>query len=141
MLQSTGSQRVRHKLVTEQQQMAMNFTKENHCSVLVLGLPWWLSGKESTCQCRGRWRRGFNPWVGKIPWSRKWQPIPFFLPGKLHGQRSLESYSPWGHEELDITERAHTYIKLFFHCKSSSFKFLCTSLIQSMNRNNKNINI
>ena len=37
---------------------------------------------------------GFDPWIRKIPWRRKWQPIPVFLPGKLHGQRSLEGYSP-----------------------------------------------
>ena len=43
----------------------------------------WLSGKESTCQCR---RLGFNPWVRKVPWRRKWQPTPVFLPGKSHGQ-------------------------------------------------------
>ena len=35
-------------------------------------------------------------WVGKIPWRRKWQPTPVFLPGKSHGQRSLEGYSSWG---------------------------------------------
>ena len=35
-------------------------------------------------------RRGFYPWVGKIPWRRKWQPTPVFLPGESHGQRSLE---------------------------------------------------
>ena len=46
----------------------------------------WLSGKESVCQFR---RCGFNPWVGNIPWRRKWQPTPAFLPGKSHGQRSL----------------------------------------------------
>ena len=40
-------------------------------------------------------RYGFSPWVGKIPWSRKWQPTPVYLPGKLHGQ-SLEGYSPQG---------------------------------------------
>ena len=51
-----------------------------------LGLPRWLSGKESTCQYR---RCQFNPWVGKIPWRRKWQLTPVFLPGKSHGQRSL----------------------------------------------------
>ena len=45
-----GSQRVRHNLATEQQQMDMNFTKENHCSILVWGLPWWLSGKEPACR-------------------------------------------------------------------------------------------
>ena len=49
----------------------------------------WLSGKEPTCQSR---RHGFDPWVEKIPWIRKWQPTPVFLPGKTHGQRSLAGY-------------------------------------------------
>ena len=49
-------------------------------------------------------RREFNPWVGKIRWSRKWQPAPIFLPGKFHRQRSLAGYSPWGHKESDMTE-------------------------------------
>ena len=52
------------------------------------------SGKESTCQCR---RPRFNLWFGRIPWDRKWQPTPVFLPKKFHGQRSLVDYSPWGH--------------------------------------------
>ena len=56
------------------------------------GLPRWLSGKESACQCRGC---GFEPWVRKIPWKRKWQPTPVFLPGESYGQRSLAAYSPW----------------------------------------------
>ena len=61
-------------------------------------------GKEPACQCR-RWnRRGFDPWVGKIPWSRIWQPTPVFLPGESHGQRSLVGYSPWGRKESDMTE-------------------------------------
>ena len=47
---------------------------------------------------------GFDPWVGKIPWRRAWQPTPVFLPGESHGQRSLRGYSPWGHEESDTTE-------------------------------------
>ena len=42
--------------------------------------------------------------VRKIPWRRKWQPIPVFFPGKSHGQRSLAVYSPWNHEEQDTTE-------------------------------------
>ena len=46
------------------------------------GLPWWISGKESTCQCR---RHRFGPLVGKIPWRRKWHPTPAFLLGKFHG--------------------------------------------------------
>ena len=41
-------------------------------------------------------RHEFNPWVRRIPWSRKGQPIPVFLPGKFHGQRILVGYSPWG---------------------------------------------
>ena len=53
-------------------------------------------------------RLGFDPWAGKIPWNRKWQPTPVFLPRKFHGQRSLGSYSPWGLKELDMAEHAHT---------------------------------
>ena len=47
----------------------------------------------------------FDPWIGKIPWRRKWQwqPTPVFLPGEFHGQRSLVGYRPWGHKDLDIT--------------------------------------
>ena len=43
----------------------------------------------------------------EIPWRRKWQPTPVFLPGKSHGQRSLVDYSPWGHKESDTTEWLH----------------------------------
>ena len=46
--------------------------------------------KEYACQCKSL---GFDPWVRKIPWRRKWQPTPVFLPGKSHGQRSLAGYS------------------------------------------------
>ena len=49
----------------------------------------------------------FDPWVGKIPWKRKWQPTLVLLPGKSHGWRSLVGYSPWGHKEWDMTERPH----------------------------------
>ena len=65
------------------------------------------SGKESACQFRSHRRCKFNPWVRKNPWRRKWQPTPLFLPRKSHRQRSLAGYSPWGHKELDMTERAH----------------------------------
>ena len=50
--------------------------------------------EEHACQCRSHKRYGFYPWVGKIPWRRKWQPTAVFLPGEFHGQRSLVSYSP-----------------------------------------------
>ena len=62
-----------------------------------MGLHWWFSGKEPNCQCR---RCGFYLWVGKIPWRRKWQPTPVFLPGEYHGQRSLEGYSPRGRKKV-----------------------------------------
>ena len=54
-----------------------------------IGLPQWLNGKESACQCRKHRRHRFDSWVGKIPWRRKWQPMPVFLPEKAHGQRRL----------------------------------------------------
>ena len=49
-------------------------------------------------------RNVFDLWIGKIPWRRKWQPTPVSLPGESHGQRSLVTYSPWGHKESDTTE-------------------------------------
>ena len=69
-----------------------NFIHINTSIIIWLVLRWWLIGKESACQCR---RHGFNPWVETIPWRRQWQPTPVFLPGKSHGQRSLDGYSPW----------------------------------------------
>ena len=68
------------------------------------GLPSWLTGKESACQCRSHRRCGLDPWVRKIPRRRKWQPTPTFLLGESQGQRSLAGYSPWGCNEWDMTE-------------------------------------
>ena len=76
-----------------------------------LVFPRWSRGKESACQCRGFKKPGFNPWIGKIPWRRAWQPTPVFLPGESHGQRSLVGYSSWGHKESDMTEWLCTHIK------------------------------
>ena len=64
------------------------------------GLPWWLSSKEFAWQFR---RCRFDPWIGKIPWRRKWQPTPVFLPGRSHGQRNLRGYSLWALKESDPT--------------------------------------
>ena len=52
----------------------------------------------------GDMQYGLDPWVGKIPWKRAWQPTPGFLPGESPGQRSLVGYSPWGRKESDMTE-------------------------------------
>ena len=61
------------------------------------GFPTGSVRKKSACQCR---RCVFNPWVGKIPQRKKWEPIPVFLPGESHGQRNLVGYSPWGHRRV-----------------------------------------
>ena len=50
-------------------------------------------------------RPGFDPWVGKIPWKREWQPTSVIWSEKSHGKRSLEGYRPWGHQESDTTEQ------------------------------------
>ena len=55
---------------------------------VVIGLPRWRSGKESTCQCR---RHGFSPWVGKIPWRRNWQPVQNSCLGNLMEHGGLQS--------------------------------------------------
>ena len=68
-------------------------------------------GKESAHQCRRHKRSGFDFWIGKIPWSRKWQPTPLFLPREFHEQRSLLGYSPWGCKESDTTEHAYMHNK------------------------------
>ena len=69
------------------------------------------TGKEPTCQCRGHKRCRFDPWVRKIPWRRAWQPIPVFLPGEFHGQRSLMGYCPQGHKDSDTTEATCTHAR------------------------------
>ena len=75
-----------------------------HGPVAAIGFLWWLRW-QSICLQHGR--PGFNPWIGKISWRRKWQPTQVVLPGKFHGWRSLVGYSPWGHRESDTTERLH----------------------------------
>ena len=86
-------------------------------------LPRWGSGKVSAYECRTYERFRFNPWVQKIPWRRKWQPTPVFLPGLIPGQRCLVGYSPWSDNQLDMTERNQsetvyliTYRRLYYTC-------------------------
>ena len=56
--------------------------------------------KESTCNAGDL---GLIPGLGRSP-RREWLPAPVFLPGEVHGQRSLVGYSPWGCKESDMTE-------------------------------------
>ena len=70
----------------------------------------WLRRSRIHLQCR---RPRFNPSVRKIPWRREWLPTAVFLPGQFHGQRSLASYSPWGHKESDTIEQlTHTHTQM-----------------------------
>ena len=71
-------------------------------SYLYYGLFWWVRGKESVYQYR---RPGFDAWVRKMPWRRKWQPTAVFLPGKSHGQRSLAGYNPCDCKESDMKQQ------------------------------------
>ena len=76
--------------------------------------PGGASDKEPACQHRRYQRCGFDPWIRKIPWRRKWQPTPVFLPGESHGQRSLVGYSSRGCKESDMTEvTLHACISVF----------------------------
>ena len=89
---------------------------------LPLLIPNWASlvaqtVKKICLQCR---RPRFDPWVGKVPWRRAWQPTPVFLPGESHGQRSLVGYNPQGHKESDTTEQLRYIIpKLPIHPSST----------------------
>ena len=107
-LLSLGLQRIRH-----------------HWATNTFRFPRWCSGKESAYQRRRCRRLRFNLWVGKVPWRRKWQATPVFLPGKCHGQRSMVDYSPWSHKESVKTEHTHVitlmeeYMKIYIYILKS----------------------
>ena len=63
-----------------------------------------LVGKNPPANAGDVKRGRLNPWVGKIPWRRAWQPTPVFLPGESHGQRSLVGYSAWGRKGSGTTK-------------------------------------
>ena len=92
------------KLINSNQERGLSLKNSWQIFIVIWGFPGGTSGKESTCQCRRCKRYGFNPWVGKIPWRRKWQPTLVFLPGESHGQRSLAGCSSYGHKESNMTE-------------------------------------
>ena len=77
-----------------------------HKSSISTRIHWWLRQYRVCLQCR---RPEFDPWVRKIPWRRKWQPTPAFLPGKIPRMEETGGggYGPWGHKESDRTERLH----------------------------------
>ena len=66
-------------------------------------MPFWVKNLPAMQKMPKRSR--FDPWFGKFPWRRRWQPTPVFLPGEFHGQRSLVTYSLRGCKESDTTEQ------------------------------------
>ena len=118
-LKSMGSQRVGHDWATKTHTHNFKSSEEPKCDLvhvwLCIELRWkwlenkcyvymtslWVSAWVSWDGEREKYRPGFDPWVGKIPWRRAWQPTPVFLLGESHGQRSLAGYSPWGVKELN----------------------------------------
>ena len=88
------------------------------------GFPGGTRDKEPECQCSRLESHGLDPWVGKIPWRRKWQPTPVLLAGESHGQRSLAGYSPWGCKELTTRLSTHKLVQQsdsFIHIHISIF--------------------
>ena len=104
-------------------------------------LPRWLSDGGICLPSR---RHGFNPWFGKIPWSRKWQPTPVFLPGKAHGQSNLMGYSPQDCKKVryDLvakyqtqwTNQESTEIWFSFHSLICLFILLLTCITHSFHK-------
>ena len=82
------------------------------------------SGKEPAWQCRRLKRCVFDPWVGKIPWRRAWQPTPISCLKNPHRQRSLVGYNPWGHRvRHDWSNLACIHIHVLYLVDSSYFFF------------------
>ena len=91
------------------------------------------SGKEPSCQSRGCKRCEFDPWARKMPWRRAWQLTPVFLPGESHGQRSLTSYGPWGHNWSDLAcmhtggefEKSFSWHAVLKECTRGEIPYIC----------------
>ena len=77
-------------ILSQESSPVPQFESINSLAVSILrGFRGGAHGKEPTCQCRKHKRHGFDPWVGKSPYRRKWQPTLVFLPGESHGQGNL----------------------------------------------------
>ena len=108
------------------------FSAINTGPEMIAGPLWSFGGREPACHCK---TCRFSPWVRKIPWGRKWQPMPGFLPGESHGQRSLVGYSPQVHQESDmtkVTQHAHTKLGSatgkVFCCQGLSLSIVLSSV-------------
>ena len=84
--------------------VALHYIIVSNVLTLHEGFPGGASGKEPAGQCRRRKRRGFDPWVLKIPWRRAWQPTPVFLPGEFPWTEEPGRLQLTGSKELDTTQ-------------------------------------
>ena len=100
---------------------------KSHICILYIDFPGDSCGNKFTCQCRRCKWLGFDPWVSKIPWNRKCQPTPVFLPRKFHGQRNPWSTVPGATESQTwLSDWAHStlstylsiYLWLFHFCRA-----------------------
>ena len=105
VLQSMGSKRVRHTEWLNWTELAHTITLNLHinwkASLKGPRLPQYLTQQRIHLQCR---IFGFDPWVGKIPWRRAWQPTPVLMPGEFHGQRNL-----WGTKSVGSQRVRHDW--------------------------------
>ena len=96
----------------------------------LMGLPLRLSGEESPCQCR---THGFDPWVRKIPWRRKWQPTPVLLPGESYGPRNLQFMRSQRVAQGLATKQQHTSLShCYHHCESHQKPLIIGKPLYSM---------
>ena len=98
----------------------------NPSAIVKSGLPRCTSGEESGCRCRRHGRCGLDPWVGKIPWRRAWQPTPVFLPGASYGRQSLTG-SLHRVAELSTTEAT-------WHTRKPIFSSTCLCLFPRLSQ-------
>ena len=82
--------------------------------MLVSNLVWASLVAQTVKRLPTVWETRLDNWVGKIPWRRKWQPTPVFMPGKSRGLRSLVGYSSWGRKESYMTKRFHFHFQTWY---------------------------
>ena len=97
-------------------------TNKHICTCHICRITWWLGQQRVHLQCR---RPRLDPWVGKIPWRREWQPTLVFLPGEVHGQRSLVDYHRWGLELSLHVAYTCTYVCMYM---TPVFMYTCHNI-------------
>ena len=104
-------------------------------TIILYHTPGSTGGEESVCQCRRCKRYKFDYWISKIPWNKKWKPIPVFLPGKFHGQKSLAVHGV-GKTQTQLS--AHTHTHTHTH-KMSAWLLVNSECLMSVNQQTKRV--